>query len=141
MIEDVLNHEEDWTLYPIPDWYPPDAIIITAEEQENFEDYARKLIANPMSKIHKMMKHFDTQTNHVDIDIGRIEFDVGQEEFDDNTLLISYINGKATEELDDIWINSTMSHSQAFTVKYEGNVQDDQIDLKQAVPPELHEYL
>jgi hypothetical protein len=34
-----------------------------------------------------------------------------------------------------------MSHSQAFAAKYEGNVQDNQIDLKQAVPPELHKYL
>ena len=40
----------------------------------------------------------------------------------------------ATEELDDIWISSTMSHSQAFAAKYEGNIQDEQIDLKQAVP-------
>jgi hypothetical protein len=120
---------------------PPDTIIITAEEQENFEDYARKLLANPMSKIHKTMKCLATRTNHIDIDIGQIKFDVGQEEFDDNALLISYINGKATEELDDIWINSTMSHSQAFATKYEGNVQDEQIDLKQAVPPELHEHL
>jgi len=34
------DEEEDRTCYPIPDWYPPDAIIITAEEQRNFEDYA-----------------------------------------------------------------------------------------------------
>jgi hypothetical protein len=87
------------------------------------------------------MKRLATQTNHIDINIGQIEFDVGQEEFDDNSLLISYINGKASEKLDDIWINSTMSHSQAFAVKYEGNVQDKQIELKQAVPPELHEYI
>jgi len=60
LIEDVVNHEEDQALYPIPDWYPPDAIIITAEEQKNSEDYARKLIANPMSKIHKTMKRLDT---------------------------------------------------------------------------------
>ena len=60
------------------------------------------------------MKHLDTQTNHIDIDIGQIEFDISQEEFDDNALLISCINGKTTEELDDIWINSTMSHSQAL---------------------------
>jgi hypothetical protein len=40
MVEDVVNHEKDQTLYPIPDWYPPDAIVITAKEQKNFEDYA-----------------------------------------------------------------------------------------------------
>jgi len=34
-----------------------------------------------------------------------------------------------------------MSHSQAFTAKYEGNVQDKQVDLKEAVPAEFHEYL
>jgi len=87
------------------------------------------------------MKRLHTRVNHVDFDIRQIEFDVSQEEFDDDALLILYINGKATEELDDIWINSTMSHSQAFTAKYEGNVQDEQLDLKDAVPPELHEYL
>jgi len=86
------------------------------------------------------MKHLATQMNHIDIDIGQIEFNIGQEEFDDNTLLISYINGKATEELNDIWINSTMSHSQAFAAKYEGNMQDKQIDLKEAIPLELHKY-
>jgi len=26
-IEDALDHEEDRTHYPIPNWYPPDAII------------------------------------------------------------------------------------------------------------------
>jgi len=140
-IEDALNQEEDRTHSPIPDWYPPDAIIITAEEQENFEDYAQKLLANPASRIHKTMKCLQTQVNRVDINIGQIEFNVGQEEFDDNALLISYINGKATKELNDIWINSTMSHSQAFAEKYEGNVQDEQLDLKEAVPLELHEYL
>ena len=40
LVEDAVDHEEDQTRYPIPDWYPPDAIIITAEEQKNFEEYA-----------------------------------------------------------------------------------------------------
>jgi hypothetical protein len=141
LIEDTVDHEEDRTRYPIPDWYPPDAIIITAEEQKIFEEYARNLLANPVSKIHKTMKCLNAQINHVEIDIGQIEFDTSQEEFDDNALLISYINGKATEELDDIWINLTMSHSQAFAVKYEGNIQDEHIDLKNTIPTEFHEYL
>ena len=34
-----------------------------------------------------------------------------------------------------------MSHSQAFSRKYEGNTQDEQIDLKDAVPSQFHEYL
>ena len=34
-----------------------------------------------------------------------------------------------------------MSHSQAFSQKYEGNTQDEQIDLNNAVPLQFHEYL
>jgi hypothetical protein len=34
-----------------------------------------------------------------------------------------------------------MSHSQAFAAKYEGNIQDDQVELKDVVPPQFHEYL
>jgi hypothetical protein len=34
-----------------------------------------------------------------------------------------------------------MSHSQAFAQKYEGNLQDDQMDLKDAVPSQFHDYL
>ena len=34
-----------------------------------------------------------------------------------------------------------MSHSQAFVGKYERNEQDKQVNLKKAIPPELHEYL
>jgi len=107
LVEDAVDHEEDRTRYPIPNWYPPDAIIITAEEQKNFEEYTRNLLANPVSKIHKTMKCLDAQINHIEIDIGQIEFDTSQEEFDDNALLISYINGKATEELDDICVRAT----------------------------------
>ena len=33
-----------------------------------------------------------------------------------------------------------MSHSQAFSRKYEGNTQDKR-DLKDAVPPQFHKYL
>ena len=92
------------------------------------------------------MKRMAAQVNHTeididtDIDIEHINFDLSQES-DDQALIISYLQGKATEELGDVWINSTMSHSQAFAEKYEGNVQDEQIDLKEAVPTELHEYL
>ena len=87
------------------------------------------------------MKRLSVQVNNIDINIGQIKFNTNQEEFDNNAFLISYINGKASEELDDIWINSTMSHSQAFVAKYKGNIQDEEIDLKEAIPPELHEYL
>jgi len=87
------------------------------------------------------MKRLATQVNHMDIDIGQIDFDTNQEEFDDDILLISYINGGASEELDDVWINSTMSHSQGFAAKYEGNVQDEQINLKDAIHTKFHEYL
>ena len=34
-----------------------------------------------------------------------------------------------------------MSHSQAFSQKYKGNTQDELIDLKDAVPPQFHDYL
>jgi hypothetical protein len=121
-------------------------MFITAEEQAAFEDYARKLMADPTSRIHKSMKHMAAQVNQTEtdidtnIDIEHINFDLSQES-DDQALIISYLQGKATEELEDVWINSTMSHSQAFAEKYEGNVQDEQIDLKKAVPPELHECL
>ena len=72
LVEDAIDHKEDRTRYPIPDWYPPDAIIITAEEQKNFEEYARNLLANPASKIHKTMKRLDAQINHIEINIGQI---------------------------------------------------------------------
>jgi hypothetical protein len=145
-VEDAEEQEEDRTRYPIPDWYPSKTVFITAEEQAAFEDYARKLMADPTSKIHKSMERMAAQVNHTEtdvntnIDIEHINFDLSQES-DDQALIISYLQGKATEELEDVWINSTMSHSQAFAEKYEGNVQDKQIDLKEAVPPELHEYL
>jgi hypothetical protein len=144
--EDAEEQEEDQTCYPIPDWYPSDAVFITAKEQAAFKEYAQKLMANPTSRIHKSMKRMAAQVDHTeididaDIDIEHINFDLSQES-DDQALIISYLQGKATEELEDVWINSTMSHSQAFAEKYEGNVQDEQIDLKEAVPPELHEYL
>ena len=108
-------------------------MIISAEEQREFEDYAKTLLADPTSQIHKRL--------NAEFDIGQIDFDPSETEFDDNTLLISYINGEATQKLDNVWINSTMSHSQAFTRKYEGNTQDEQIDLNDAVPPQFHEYL
>jgi hypothetical protein len=114
-------------------------MIITAEEQKDFEDYARALLANPTSRIHQ--QHKKLNINHNDFDIGQIEFDISQNEFDDDALLISYINGESSPELEDVWINSTMSHSQAFAQKYKGNLQDDQIDLKDAVPPQFHDYL
>jgi len=134
-IEMADEQDEDCTCYPIPDWYPPDAIIITAKEQKDFEDYVKKLLANPTSRIHKTMKRLSGQTNNIDID--KLELDTD----DDNSLLISYIRGETTDELNDVWINSTMSHSQAFAAKYEGNVQDEQIDLIKAVPSEFHDYL
>jgi hypothetical protein len=99
-------------------------------------------MADPKSRIHKFHKCIAAQVNHTeinidtDIDIEHINFDLSQES-DDQALIISYLKGKTTKELEDIWINSTMSHSQAFTEKYEGNVQDEQIDLKEVVPPEL----
>ena len=108
-------------------------MIIPAEEQREFEDYAKALLADPTSQIHKRL--------NADFDIGQIDFDPSETEFDDNSLLISYINGETTPELDDVWINSTMSHSQAFSRKYEGNTQDEQIDLNNAVPSQFHEYL
>ena len=128
------DDEEDRTRYPIPEWYPPDTIIITAEEQKAFENYARKLLADPRSKIHKTMKRLAAQVNHTEIDIGQVDMD-------DNSLLESYISGESSKELEDVWINSTMSHSQAFAAKYEGNPQDEELDLKKAVPIEFHEYL
>ncbi len=108
-------------------------MIIPAEEQRKFEDYAKALLADPTSQIHKLL--------NTEFDIGQIDFDVSETEFDDNTLLILYINGETTSELDDVLINSTMSHSQAFSWKYEGNTQDERIDLNDAVPPQFHEYL
>jgi len=72
------NDEEDRTCYPIHEWYPPDMIIITAEEQKAFKDYAQKLLANPRSKIHKTMKCLKTQVNHTDFDIGQIDFDTSR---------------------------------------------------------------
>jgi hypothetical protein len=85
------------------------------------------------------INHTETDIN-ADIDIEHIDFDLSQES-DDQALIISYLRGETTEELEDVWINSTMSHSQAFAEKYEGNLQDEQIDLKEVVPPKLHEYL
>ena len=108
-------------------------MIIPAEEQREFEDYAKALIADPTSQIHKRL--------NAEFDIGQIDFDPFETEFDDNALLISYINGETTPELDEVWINSTMSHSQAFSRKYEGNTQDKQIGLKDAVPSQFHKYL
>jgi len=86
------------------------------------------------------MKRLATQVNHTETDVGQINSDVRQE-LDDNSLLISYINGETSKELEDVWINLTMSHSQAFAAKYEGNIQDEKIDVKKAVPVEFHEYL
>ncbi len=96
-------------------------MIIPVEEQREFEE------------IHKRL--------NTEFDIGQIDFDPSETEFDDNALVISYINGETTPELDDVWINSTMSHSQAFSQKYEGNTQDERIDLNDVVPPQFHEYL
>ena len=101
-------------------------MIIPAEEQREFEDYAKALLADPTSQIHKRL--------NAEFDIGQIDFDPSEIEFDNNALLISYINGETTPELDDVWINSTMSHFQAFSQKHKGNTQDEQIDLKDAVP-------
>ncbi len=78
-------------------------MIISAEEQREFEDYAMALLADPTSQIHKRL--------NAKFDIGQINFDPSETEFDDNALLISYINGETTPELDDMWINSAMSHS------------------------------
>ncbi len=108
-------------------------MVISAEEQREFEDYTKALIADPTSQIHKRL--------NAEFDIRQIDFDPSETEFDDNALLISYINGETTPELDDVWINSTMSHSQAFSQKYEGNTQDELIDLKDIVPPQFHDYL
>jgi hypothetical protein len=138
-VEDAEEQEEDRTRNPLPDWYPSQTMIITAKEQKKFEEYARSLLANPSSRIHQ--QHKKLNINYNDFDIGQIEFDIGQNEFDDDALLISYINGESSPELEDVWINSTMSHSQAFAQKYEGNPQDNQIDLKDAIPPQFHEYL
>ncbi len=118
---------------PTPITEQTKTMIIPAEEQREFEDYAKSLLADPTSQIHKRL--------NTEFDIGQIDFDPSETEFDDNALLISYINGKTTPELDDMWINSTMSHSQAFSQKYKGNTQDKQIDLNNAVPPQFHEYL
>ncbi len=68
-------------------------MIIPAEEQREFEDYAKALLADPTSQIHKRL--------NAEFDIGQIDFDPSETEFDDNTLLISYINGETTQELDD----------------------------------------
>jgi len=38
LVEDAVDHEEDRTHYPIPNWYPPDAIIITAEERRTLKN-------------------------------------------------------------------------------------------------------
>ncbi len=100
-------------------------MMITAEEQREFEDYAKALLANPTSIIHKRL---NTHVNHTNVD-------------DDEVLLISYLNSEITNELNDMWINSAMSHSQAFAKKYEGNTQDEQIDLNNAVPYQFHKYL
>jgi hypothetical protein len=138
-VEDAEEQEEDRTRNPLPSWYPSQMMIITAEEQKDFEDYAWSLLADPTSRIHQQHKELNINRNN--FDIGQIEFDISQNEFDDDALLISYINGESSPELEDVWINSTMSHSQAFAQKYEGNLQDDQIDLKDTVPPQFHEYL
>ena len=108
-------------------------MIIPAEEQREFKDYTKALLANPTSQIHKRL--------NAEFDIGQIDFDPTETEFDNNALLISYINGETTPELNEVWINSAMSHSRAFSQKYEGNTQDEQIDLKDAVLPPFHEYL
>ncbi len=63
-------------------------MIIPAEEQREFEDYAKALLADPTSQIHKRLNS--------EFDIGQINFDLSETEFDDNALLISYINGKTT---------------------------------------------
>ena len=86
-------------------------MIIPAEEQREFENYAKALLADPTSQIHKRL--------NAEFDIGQIDFDPSETEFDNNTLLISYINGETTPELNDMWINSAMSHSQDFSWKYE----------------------
>ena len=98
-----------------------------------FEDFAKALIADPTSQIHKRL--------NAEFDIEQIDFDPSETKFDNNALLISYINGETTPELDDMWINSAMLHSQAFSQKYKGNTQDELIDLKDAVPPQFHDYL
>jgi hypothetical protein len=81
-VEDVEEQKEDPTCYPIPDWYPSKTIFITAEEQAAFEDYARKLMADPMLRIHKSMKRMAAGVNHMetdadtDINIEHIDFDL-----------------------------------------------------------------
>ena len=80
------------------------------------EDYPKALLADPTSQIHKWL--------NAKFDIGQINFNPSETEFNDNALLISYINSEATPELDEVWVNSAMSHSQAFLQKYEGNTQD-----------------
>jgi hypothetical protein len=113
-VEDAEEQEEDRTCYPIPDWYPSKTMFITAEEQAAFEDYAQKLMADPTSRIHKSMKCMAARINHTetdistDIDIEHINFDLSQE-LDDQALIISYLQGKATEELEDVWIDNSDS--------------------------------
>ncbi len=54
-------------------------MIIPAEEQREFEDYAKALITDPTSQIHKRL--------NAEYDIGQIDFDPSETEFDDNALL------------------------------------------------------
>jgi len=53
---------------------------------------------------------------------------------DFDSMTISHINGKTTEEMDDIWINAKLSSSQEFAIKYD-------TENPGTVPPEYHEYM
>ena len=55
-----------------------------------------------------------------------------------NDLVISFIDG-ISPDTENIWINSTMSHSQAFEHKYNEHKKVE--NIKEHVPPEYHEYL
>ena len=49
------------------------------------------------------------------------------------------LNGELNNEVNDIWINTKVTTSQAFTQKYEA--KEPEQTMEQRIPPEYHEYL
>jgi len=57
----------------------------------------------------------------------------------DDSLVISFIEGELTEEAEEVWINTKVTTSQTFAMKYEE--KELQQTNEERIPKEYHEYL
>ena len=109
-IEDCLNSTKN----PIPNWYPTDSIIIEERTISQLELHVKKMLGK------------NTTLTRPD----RLTTD---------DLIISFMEGEPTEETKEIWIDTTLTHSQAFAQKFDKKT--DETDPTKIVPPEYHPWI